>query len=65
MLPKLFNRFFRADSSRTNSEKNGYGLGLSIAKKITDIHHGSITVTSTNANTTFTISLPIVRNSSA
>lgn len=64
LLPKLFNRFFQADSSRTNSAKNGYGLGLSIAKKIVDLHHGSISVTSTDELTTFTVLLPIVRNSS-
>ncbi len=59
-LPKLFDRFFRADNSRTNSSQNGYGLGLSIAKKIVDIHHGDIQVTSTKDGTTFTFYLPIL-----
>ncbi len=63
-LPKLFDRFFRADTSRTNGEKRGYGLGLSIAKKIADIHHGEITVSSTDEYTTFTLYLPIVRKGS-
>ncbi len=60
-LPKLFERFFRADTSRTNSAKNGYGLGLSIAKKIVDVHHGELTVSSGDDFTTFTFYLPIVR----
>jgi len=62
-LPKLFERFFRADTSRTNGSKNGYGLGLSIAKKIIDIHHGDLTVSSTEEETTFTFYLPIIKNS--
>jgi len=61
MLPKVFERFFRADTSRTNSAKNGYGLGLSIAKKIADVHHGELTVSSTDEYTTFTFYLPIIR----
>ena len=63
-LPKLFERFFRADTSRTNGAKNGYGLGLSIAKKIIDIHHGELTVSSGEDFTTFTFYLPIVRKNS-
>ncbi len=61
LLPKLFDRFFRADISRTDGSKNGYGLGLAIAKKIIDIHHGEITVSSSEAGTTFTALLPIIR----
>jgi signal transduction histidine kinase len=60
-LPKLFDRFFRADTSRTNSSENGYGLGLSIAKKIIDVHHGDIQVSSNPDGTTFTFFLPIIR----
>lgn len=63
-LPKLFDRFYRADTSRTNSGKNGYGLGLSIAKKIIEVHHGELTVSSTEEATTFTFYLPIVRKTS-
>lgn len=61
-LPKLFDRFFRADTSRTESSKNGYGLGLSIAKKIIDVHHGDIQVVSDETGTTFTFSLSVLRN---
>jgi two-component system sensor histidine kinase CiaH len=60
-LPKLFDRFFRADVSRTNSSERGYGLGLSIAKKIIDVHHGVIEVSSDEEGTTFTFMLPIQR----
>jgi signal transduction histidine kinase len=58
-IPYIFNRFYRADVSRSKINVDGYGLGLSIAKKIVDVHKGLITVQSTvNKGTTFTISLP-------
>lgn len=54
-LPHLFERFYRADESRTR-ETGGHGLGLSIAKTITDMQHGKILVTSNKeAGTTFTV----------
>lgn len=65
LLPKLFNRFFRADTARTAGSKNGYGLGLAIAKKIIDIHYGEITVVSKDETTTFTALLPIIRKQQA
>lgn len=55
-LPHLFDRFFRVDKSRSKTEVEGYGLGLSIAKQIVDEHHGSISVQSKlGKGTVFTI----------
>lgn len=58
-LPHIFDRFYRADSSRSRTSPGGYGLGLSIAKNIIDRHHGRIAVKSAPAEgTSFTIRLP-------
>jgi len=59
-VQNIFERFYRADSSRTRSS-GGSGLGLSIARWIVTIHGGTIDVTSEEeSGTTFTIRLPIV-----
>lgn len=59
-IPYLFDRFYKADKARTR-EGNSYGLGLSIAKEIVQLHSGKINVESTKENgTTFKITLPIV-----
>lgn len=59
-LPFVFERFYKADKSRTrNKEKMGTGLGLAIAKNIIDAHHGTIRVKSKlQQGTTFTFHIP-------
>ncbi len=61
IMPRLFDRFFRADYAR-QSETGGMGLGLPIAQKIIEGHGGSISVESTlGSGSTFTLFLPISR----
>lgn len=56
--PRIFERFFRVDASRS-SEISGTGLGLAIVKHIIQKHNGKIRVQSEiNQGTTFTIQLP-------
>jgi len=65
-LPHVFERFFRADDSRTCGDCKGYGLGLALAKKIAEIHNGMITVESIPDNlTTFSVFLPTFHNTQA
>jgi signal transduction histidine kinase len=59
--PRLFERFFRVDSSRSRSGNGGggAGLGLSIAHWIAEAHHGEVALrTSSERGSTFAIVLP-------
>jgi signal transduction histidine kinase len=60
-LPNIFERFYRVDKSRARST-GGYGLGLTIAKRIVEAHGGSITANSViGEGSLFTFTIPVYR----
>lgn len=61
-LERLFDKFYRADTSRTSST-GGSGLGLAIAKQLTELHGGTIRAKSTQDYTDFTVVLPYINAS--
>ena len=61
LQPRIFERFFRVDPSRSRTAQNGggAGLGLSIARWIAEAHHGHLELTrSDSAGSTFAVFLP-------
>lgn len=67
LQPRIFERFFRGDQARTRSDPGGgAGLGLSIAKWIAEVHHGTLELSHSGpAGTVFTAQLPKSIGSSA
>ncbi|MFZ1812561.1 MAG: HAMP domain-containing sensor histidine kinase [Candidatus Saccharimonadales bacterium] len=58
-LPHIFDRFYRADTSRSKTHVEGFGLGLSIAQRSLELQRGRLTVESTEGKgSTFVIRLP-------
>lgn len=65
-LSHIFDRFYRADTSRSNLNISGNGLGLAIAKEIVENHDGTLTVKSQpGKGSIFTITLPLTQKSDA
>ena len=56
-LAHIFERFYRADESRSSGD--GFGLGLSIAQSIVQAHKGTIRCESDTRSTRFIVNLPI------
>ena len=62
-LPHIFERFYRAEKSRTRGKSTGFGLGLSIVNWIVEKHGGRIEVASQEGKgTTFVVWLPLFGN---
>jgi signal transduction histidine kinase len=59
-LPHVFDRFYRADPSRSRST-GGAGLGLSIVRELVELMGGTVTAESAlDGGSTFTVSLPVI-----
>ena len=62
-LKNIFERFYRADSSRTRGESYSLGLGLSIVKAVIEAHGGQIEVKSEETKgSAFTVFLPVIKS---
>ena len=55
-LTKIWNKFYQADESHASA---GNGIGLAIVKKVVQLHHGEVGVTSANDLTVFWVTLPL------
>lgn len=59
-LPKIWQRFYRADTARSTSEDSSTGLGLAMVKWIVESHGGAVSVSSKlGSGSTFTFTLPL------
>lgn len=59
LLPRVFERFARGDSSRSRSS-GSTGLGLAIVQAVAAAHGGAVTVDSMPGRTVFTLHLPAI-----
>lgn len=58
-MPHIFERFYRAEVSRSKKNIDGFGLGLSLVKRVLEVHEGKISVKSKlGEGTSITIKLP-------
>jgi signal transduction histidine kinase len=65
-LPHVFDRFWRAEATRSRVQRQGAGLGLAICRWIAEAHGGSIEVQSRRGKgTTFTVTLPRETNNAS
>lgn len=62
-LPYVFDRFYKVDRSRSK-DKTGAGLGLYIVKSIVNMHGGDISVRSSNGETEFAFTMPLLEKTS-
>jgi two-component system sensor histidine kinase KdpD len=60
---RVFERFYRSPSVK--NQVPGFGLGLAIANSIVEAHHGQLTVDSRPGETTFRVTLPLDKGTSA
>lgn len=58
VLPRLFERFVRADKARSNGA--GHGLGLAIVNSIVKAHGGTVCAESANGETVFRVCIPMI-----
>jgi two-component system OmpR family sensor kinase len=63
VVPRVFDRFYRGPEEAGGAP--GSGLGLAIVRSIVEAHGGTVTVASSGAGTTFTVTLPAVRPGAA
>ncbi|MEC1550290.1 HAMP domain-containing sensor histidine kinase [Bacillus rugosus] len=60
-IEHIWERFYKADISRTNTAYGEYGLGLSIVKQLVEMHQGTVEIKSEEGKgTTFIIRLPLM-----
>jgi signal transduction histidine kinase len=65
-LPRLFERFYRVDTSRSRADDDGTGIGLAIARSVVEAHGGHIRADSEpGRGSTFTFELPVATSADA